>query len=551
MALNNGIRNSERNRFANVLILLCLFAPSAWMIATIPPLWRDADAYTQLTQPPLVSVFWNHAPAYCYLAKVPLYVGEQVERWQHSESPPRRTDPSQPALTDTGIWILIVAQHLVLALAAFLFITGLTPFFCIRLGLSVLWGSNAMSYTFAHCVGSETLGMILALLLVWYALRLVQSEEEPSWKQWYWFAVILLLCILSRDHNLALLALLPLTFLISWVLKVSAHQKNPRSRRAFDLRQAAIAIAIGLTCNFVSGSIEQNLARKTRLHPHSRIGFTFFWRLHFLGELSAESRTALLQKVKARAPNERVRYLITLLDQIYAEHGNVSHPGPFMNRAIGYFGGNFHWEDLDRALNQMAFTFLWPPPPELLDAARTDFVQGMKNPSTVISEQLFATTGICAQDKDGMPALQDLVTFRGNTSADKIQQLFSEHRYFHLWKDVSYLSALGLWSVCLLFFIVIAKRRQINVTTLVAYAIVLLPVGLAQFAVSCLVHDYEERFGLAMWQLWMLSLFLLLANTFTYLLQRQTDAKQDVRRAAISPRAIGAAESRVKTPADS
>src|SRR5256885_11358577 len=142
-----------------------------------------------------------------------------------------------------------------------------------------------MPYTFAHCVGSETLGMILALVLVWQGLRLVQSEDEPSWKEWYWFAVILLLCILSRDHNLALLALLPLTFLISRVLKLIAGNKNPGSRRGFDLRQAVIAIAIGLACNFVSDSIEQKLARKTRLHPHSRIGFTFFWRLHFLGEL--------------------------------------------------------------------------------------------------------------------------------------------------------------------------------------------------------------------------------------------------------------------------
>src|SRR3954451_22449956 len=89
------------NPIRNFLLLLCVFAPSVWMILTIPPLWRDADAYTQLTQPPLVSVFWNHAPAYCYLAKIPLYVGEKLEQWQHNEPPPRLTDPSQPALTDT------------------------------------------------------------------------------------------------------------------------------------------------------------------------------------------------------------------------------------------------------------------------------------------------------------------------------------------------------------------------------------------------------------------------------------------------------------------
>lgn len=534
MALNDGRNGSRRNRFTNVVLLLCLFAPSVWMIATIPPLWRDADAYTQLTQPPLVSVFWNHSPAYCYLAKVPLYLGEKLEQWQHHEPPPRLTDPSQPAVTDTGIWILIVTQHLALGLAAFLFITAVTPLFWIRLGLSVLWASNAMSYTFAHCVGSETLGMILALLLVWRALRLVQSEGEPSWKEWYWIALIMLLCILSRDLNLALLALLPLTFLISWLLKVIAGRKNPRFRPTFDLRQAVIAIAIGLACNFVSDSVEQNLARKTRLHPHSRIGFTFFWRLHFLGELSPESRTALLQKVKARAPTERVRYLITLLGQIYDEHGNVSHPGPFINRAIGYFGGHLHWEDLDRSLNKMAFTFLWPPPPELLKAAKADFGQGMSDASTVISDELFEATTVYFTDKEGMQALKNLVTFR-DASADKIQRLVSEYRYFHLWKGISYLDALALWFVCLLLLVVISKRRRIDTTILVAYGIALLPVGLVQFAVSCLVHDYAPRFSLAMWQLWMVSLFLLVANIFACLLQPHGRAKQDVRRAAIRP----------------
>jgi len=495
------------------------------MIATIPPLWRDADAYTQLTQPPLVSVFWNHSPAYCYLAKVPLYLGEQLERWQHNEPPPRLIS-SQPALTDTGVQILIVTQHLALGLAVFLFITAVTSLFWVRLALCLAWASNAVPYTFAHCVGSETLGLILALLLAWHALRLVQSENEPSWKDWYWFAVILLLCILSRDLNLALLALLPLTFLISWLLKGIAGQKYPRAGRAPYLRHAITAVAIGLTCIFLEDSIEQNLARKTRLHPHSRIGFTFFWRLHFLGELSAESRTAVLQKVKARAPTERVRYLITLLEQIYAEHGNVVTPGPFMNRAIDYFGGSFHWEDLDRALNQMAFTFLWPPLPELLNAAREDFKQGMKNPSPVLSEELFLSTTVYFTDRNGMSALANLVTFRGDMSADKVLDLYSGHPYFHLWKGVSYLHALALWFVSLLLFVVIAKRTRENVSHLIGYGIALLSVGLMQFVVSCLVHDYAERFSLAMWQLWMLSVFLFLGTMFELLTEKEKSAGQ-------------------------
>jgi hypothetical protein len=37
-------------------------------------------------------------------------------------------------------------------------------------------------------------------------------------------------------------------------------------------------------------------------------------------------------------------------------------------------------------------------------------------------------------------------------------------------------------------------------------------VGLFQFAVACVFHDYEPRFGIPMWELLLLSLFLLLGN---------------------------------------
>ena len=189
----------------NSLLLLCLFAPSAWMIATIPPLWRDADAYVQVTQKPLVATFWGHAPAYCYVAKVPLFLGEQIERLRGNTAagPPERP---QPALTDAGIWLLIVGQHLGMNVAIFCFITAVTSLFLVRLALALTWASNALFYIFAHCVGSETLGLILIVVLTLKALRLIQKGEAAGWTDWYLFAVVLVLCILSRDLNLALVA---------------------------------------------------------------------------------------------------------------------------------------------------------------------------------------------------------------------------------------------------------------------------------------------------------------------------------------------------------
>ena len=512
MLKENGRRLSAIHLIRNSVLLLCLLAPSAWMIANIPPLWRDADAYVQLTQRPQVAVFWGHAPAYCYLAKVPLYLGEQIERWQGRPPRPRLTDPSQPALTDTGIWILIVAQHLMLGVAVFFFIAAITRFFWVRLALAAIWVSNAMPYTFAHCLGSETLGLILIVVLAFKGLQLIQKENEPVWKEWYSYAVVLVLCLSARDLNLGLTLVLPVTFLLSWLIRKvgRAARVNPRSH---PLQNAVIASAISIACVFTADAIEQGLARKTRLHPHSRIGFTFLWRLHFLGHLTPETRAAVLAKVSARAPNDGVRYLIKLVGDMNGEPEGLQHTGPFMNRAIGYFGGHFHWEDLDRALNQMAFTFLWPPPPELLQAARADFMGVMKEASSAISRHLFLSTAYYFENKEGMPACAGLVTFRAGMNYETLFQLFWRHRYFHFWSRVPYFGAAVLWLLSFLLYMVLRLRRRAHIPTIAPYAVALPVAGLVMFVVSCVLHDYEPRFAFSMWELLLLSLVLLVGRT--------------------------------------
>src|ERR1700674_2792269 len=87
-------------------LILCLFAPSAWMIATIPPLWRDVDAYNQVAQNPLIATFWGHAPAYCYAAQVPLFLGEKLERLRGISVTSLESESFH--LTNSGVWLLII-----------------------------------------------------------------------------------------------------------------------------------------------------------------------------------------------------------------------------------------------------------------------------------------------------------------------------------------------------------------------------------------------------------------------------------------------------------
>ena len=226
-----------------------------------------------------------------------------------------------------------------------------------------------------------------------------------------------------------------------------------------------------------------------------------------------------MRKVSASSGSHAVRKLIALLEQMLVEKADLSNPTPLLERAIPSFGGSFHWEDLDRSLNQMAFAFLWPPSPELRHAIRTDLVTGLKQPSTLISEYLFVTTAYYFQHQAEIPACADLITFRGDMNAGRITRLPFQYRYFHLWQGPTWSWAFLLWLGSGLVFLVAARRKLTSASAIMGLAIGLTFSGFLIFAVTCVLHDYEPRFSLSMWELLVLSFFLLAGATANLLAQ--------------------------------
>jgi hypothetical protein len=524
MVENTRPRPSAIAFIRNAVLLLCLLAPSAWMIATVPPLWRDVDAYIQLTQDPRITTFWGHGPAYGYVAKIPLFLGEQWEHWRGIAVVAPESGVS--ALTDTGVWLLIIAQHVALAGSALYFIRAISQFFWIRLALAVGWASNALFYTFAHCLGSETLSLILVVLFVTKGLKLIQSRDQARWTDWYIFAIVLWLCLLSRQVNVLLILLLPAAFLLSSIQNLisssSAADEEQRRRlrrlRIRNFQQALIAIAVGISCVVIAGSLTQTLARKTRLHPHSRMGYSFLFRLQFLKELPPPERTALLKKILARASSNEARQLITLLGQMYDQGAN-SAPQAFTERAVPLLFPSekvIPWEKLDASLNQMAWTFLLQPTREHWETARIDFAAALKTSATDIIDNLFATTAYFFEHRDEMPACAPLVTFR-DSSADTISRIPAENFYFYLWRGATPNKLLLLCFLSLLLLLVIARWKRANVTAISSFGIALVAVGLLITTANSLLTEFLPRFVLSIWQLLVLS-FSIFAGLTTDLL---------------------------------
>ena len=210
------------------LVLLILVVPAIYVFLTVPPLWRDSDGFNQIssTFAPKGIIHW--LPGYCFFGRLIVIVAGIIGSLLQGKGLPYLS-LGTPALSDAGIYALIVMQHLFLVFALWYLIRALTDRFIFRLLFAAVFAITPWMYIFANCVGSEAFSNPLVILIAAVGWRCLNqrwrqvpesasgSEESLPGKTYIWsFFAVLLAAALTRQVNNIFAALLPISVLILW-----------------------------------------------------------------------------------------------------------------------------------------------------------------------------------------------------------------------------------------------------------------------------------------------------------------------------------------------
>ena len=501
--------HSFRRAVLNLLPAVVLAAPSLWLLAALPPFWRDVDAYNQVTLPSGPLTILQFSPLYCFGARVPLYLGCAYEALTARGSFPSLSFFQSPLLTDSGVLLLVASQHLLLLGAQLFLLRSIGGTNLTKTVLACLLALNAPFYTYTHCVGTEALSLSLTLFLIGNVLQ-VARRRRVNWREWLWFGLSLTLCILARHINAVLAALLPTILLVQilmWIARASMHRKGRRFPRRTIKRRLVVcglSVAVALLSLTVANRTVRYACRAAKIKDRSVVGLIFEWRLNFLAQLDPKERTDLLNRLVERTPEPVVRRMIAETPAGIVAPGKWD-PHACTNRFVEVVEQSGAQTDLGYHLdfyrNQVAGVFLRSFEPAFLRAVRADFLSAFETSLREVATFPIAATRYCLGRIEEMPQLRNLATFRGS-AADATLSAEERFIYFRL-IDVRLRNLLVAWAGLTAVAFALKKGRPT-----ITCGVVLVGVGIVILLLNCFLTEFLPRFLLPSWALFVPAVLL-------------------------------------------
>jgi hypothetical protein len=518
------------------LVPLILVVPSIYVLLTVPPLWRDSDGFNQIssTFAPKGIIHW--LPGYCFFGRLIVIVAGIVGNLLQGKGLPYLS-LGTPALSDVGIYALIVVQHLFLVFALWYLICSLTDRFLFRLLFALVFALTPWLYIFANCVGSEAFSNPLVILIValgWKCLDRRDTQpiaiETPGSGSnapkrshvWIFFAV-LLAATLTRQINNIFAATLPISALVLWGSVLLWRGRKTASNPTGNSygRKFLVFTGIGILAIVGSILIQQTMCLLFRVPYRSTLGETFEWRLSYLQSLSVSERTAILEKM---SKDLRDPVIAEALEQLNRSLSNGDKwTDMFLFYSIddilvrsGVNDAKVRTNQIDLKLNRIARYVLLSLEPHYLKAVWTDFSNiwsysqaDLANPPFILTDWL--RTQI---DFPRYARLKPLASFQHPEGY--FEQIWKRQPYFHVFNGVPM-----VWFATITIVLAAFALRTANGLTVVSYSMASLATAILISLATCATSFAAARFFLPTYSLLQISALLQVQATWRAVLRHR------------------------------
>jgi hypothetical protein len=495
-------------------LLLFLSLPSLCLFISIPPLWRDSDGFYQVATKFEFLTVLHWPPLYCFCARIPFLAATILDgSFFHTGF-----SFQSPRITDLGVYLLLVSQHLLLIGTLLSVCVILTRSWLLRFLIAALFVSCAPIYVFAHCVGSEAIMAPLLLLGCAAGLRYLSSPSQP------W--LILLFCLISlnildRHADAVIAGLVPLALLLLLGIALVRGHRLQRDRSYFQMtgRSLLITIGVGTAGILAANGIVRAVCRFDKIPYRSRAGYAFVWRLDFLKNLPVPRQTAILDKAESDLHDPAITVALEKVKEMSAKGDFVPDDAcTAMDQALGDEGyqGQPRHVMLDQKLNRFFSYFLWHDPVDLSQAVSHDVVNGMSfTPSLLTKDPFLCTDWLVKRiPETRFHPIQNLQTL--STDSNPVKQ-YDTSPYFHFWSFLPFSAmAVGIVFTGLIGILTAKNGRDL---ALAVYAIACTLTGIASAVISFTVVTLLPRL--------MLPTLILLCFAVVVLLMRLDPLRYD------------------------
>jgi hypothetical protein len=525
-----GVADIHRNFLQQGVLLLILSIPSLYIFLTIPPLWRDDDAFNEIVSTFAPKGIIHYLPGYCLGGRLIVSAGSIVASLLGGHGIPHLSINATP-LSDAGICTLIVVQHLFLILSLFYAVTKLSDRFPIRVLIALVLALTPWVYVYANCIGSEGFSNPLVYLICACGWRLLRTAELNRSKVLFYFG-LLLAAALTRQINVLLAACLPIALLPlagkELILSSAAANLAIGQSRYRYTRRFLLFVVVGLSAIGTSMFVQQTMCWLFRVPFRSTYGQTFQYRLSYLEGLPEQERSAILARISRELADRVATEALDALNRSLNRGEDWAHMFLYykIEEILARSGfdeaENRTWQ-VDLKLNRIAACVLLSGDPKFLGVVWASFVV---SPFYAQTDLAFAPFGLTDWLLERLAdpkyeRLRVLASFQHEEGY--YNAAWQRIPYVHLFKRIPMLE---MACVTMAFAIVYAGLALIGffrdpvAEAGTSYAVGMIVVALLISFATCLSTYFQARLYLPLYSLFQMGMLLVISLTANVLLER-------------------------------